>query len=284
VGVKRLPDVSVGFVLGFALMLLIFLFSSDFSAHYEICEPANTGAKDCASYNVLSYALHKIGAALDALNGAITAIATAFIAWFTLSLRQSTDKLWDAGERQLGLLTESSASQSRDMHASIEAANEANELNRQGFESVHRPKIRIKHVIMLNEFWMDETLSYKIVFVNSGISPANLIECGIRSIICRREQLPETPEFETKTSLNLRNLPSGISMEIASLSDGHILTDRDNVEVRNGAKGLYVAGYILYSDVSGIRTTAFLRRLQISESQQPMRLLPTEDSDYNYED
>jgi hypothetical protein len=123
--VKGLPDVAVGFVLGLALMLLIFLFSSDFAAHYEICEPANTGAKDCASYSVLSYALHKVGATLDALNGVITAIATAFIAWFTLSLRQSTDKLWDAGERQLKLLGESSAAQSRDMQASIEAAQKS---------------------------------------------------------------------------------------------------------------------------------------------------------------
>ena len=58
-------------------------------------------------YGVLHLALHHIRAALDSYNGLITAIATGFIAWFTLSLRRSTDKLWDAGERQIALARES---------------------------------------------------------------------------------------------------------------------------------------------------------------------------------
>ncbi len=119
---RRFPDLIVGFFLGFAVLLLIFFLSSDFAAHYEICQKTESGAKECANYNVLSYALFKVWAALDALNGAITAIATAFIAWFTLSLRQSTDRLWDAGERQIALARDSSASQSRDMQASISEA------------------------------------------------------------------------------------------------------------------------------------------------------------------
>jgi hypothetical protein len=87
--------------LGLASLLVIFVLTSDFSAHYEICEQTHSGVKECGSYNVLSYVLHKLWTAFDALNSAITAIATAFIAWFTLSLRQATDKLWDAGERTL---------------------------------------------------------------------------------------------------------------------------------------------------------------------------------------
>jgi hypothetical protein len=122
---KRLPDFAVGFVLGFAVLLIIFLLSSDFAAHYEICEPAHSGAKECASHNVISFALFKIGAALDALNGAITAIATAFIAWFTLSLRQSTDRLWDAGEKQRLATDVIAIRQSGEMQASIAAAQQS---------------------------------------------------------------------------------------------------------------------------------------------------------------
>ena len=88
-------------------------------AHYEVCEATKEGAKECATYNVLSYALHKIGTALNDYNGAITAIATAFIAWFTLSLRRSTDKLWDAGERQLRHV-ESEAAAAADFHRSAQ--------------------------------------------------------------------------------------------------------------------------------------------------------------------
>src|SRR6202011_5752296 len=41
------------------------------------------------------------GTVFDVFSGSITAIATMLIAWFTLSLRRSTDKLWTAGKEQL---------------------------------------------------------------------------------------------------------------------------------------------------------------------------------------
>lgn len=121
---RRFPELLIGFLIGCASLLAIFLLSSDIAAHYEICEATKEGAKECASYNVLSYALHKLGAAIDAYNGVITAIATAFIAWFTLTLRRSTDKLWLAGEKQIEFLRESAESQSREMQASIAASQQ----------------------------------------------------------------------------------------------------------------------------------------------------------------
>jgi hypothetical protein len=96
----RVSELMAGFLLGFAFLLVILLFSSDIAARYEVCETTKDGAKECARYGVVHFALHEIGAALDSYNGLITAIATAFIAWFTWSLRRSTDKLWVAGERQ----------------------------------------------------------------------------------------------------------------------------------------------------------------------------------------
>jgi hypothetical protein len=70
----QLPELVLGFLMGVACLLVIFLLASD---------------------------LHVIGSSLEPYSAFITAIATIFIAWFTLSLRQSTDKLWNAGERQL---------------------------------------------------------------------------------------------------------------------------------------------------------------------------------------
>jgi len=95
-------------------------------AHGEICKDgAKTGEEACTSYSLLPFVFIKIGQALDALGVAITALATIAIAWFTWSLRRSTDKLWDAGERQLKLLDDTSAAQSRDMQASVAAAEAA---------------------------------------------------------------------------------------------------------------------------------------------------------------
>jgi hypothetical protein len=95
-------------------------------AHGEICkEGAKTGEEACTAYSLLPFLLVKVGQTLDALSVAITALATIAIAWFTWSLRRSTDKLWDAGERQLKLLADTSAAQSRDMQESIRAAQSA---------------------------------------------------------------------------------------------------------------------------------------------------------------
>jgi hypothetical protein len=58
---RKFPDLVSGFLFGFMTLLVIFLLSSDIAAHYEICENTKEGAKECASYNVFSYALHKIG-------------------------------------------------------------------------------------------------------------------------------------------------------------------------------------------------------------------------------
>jgi hypothetical protein len=92
----------------------------------EICEKAdNSGHKECASHGLPVYAALKVQAFLDFLGVAITALATIAIAWFTLTLRRSTDRLWDAGERQLKLAAEISAAQSRDMKASIAVARDA---------------------------------------------------------------------------------------------------------------------------------------------------------------
>jgi hypothetical protein len=59
----------------------------------------------------------------DDHNGVMTAIATAVVAWFTFSLRQSTDKLWDAGNQQRLSAEKIAAAQSADMQASVKAAN-----------------------------------------------------------------------------------------------------------------------------------------------------------------
>ena len=97
-------------------------------AHGEICkESTKTGEEACTTYRLVPFIVIEVGKVLDALGIAITALATIAIAWFTWSLRRSTDKLWDAGERQLKLLAETSVTQSRDMQASIAMAKEAAE-------------------------------------------------------------------------------------------------------------------------------------------------------------
>jgi hypothetical protein len=102
----------IGFLCGCAALSAIFLLSSDVAAQYELCETTKAGTKECAPYSVIRYA-HEVGAALNTYNGVLTAVATILIAYFTFSLRLATDRLWQAGERQLDYLRESSERQLR---------------------------------------------------------------------------------------------------------------------------------------------------------------------------
>jgi hypothetical protein len=100
-----------------AIILLLFLWL--IPARGEICDE---NAKHCATYSVVPFLIVKIGKFLDSLGVAITALATFAIAWFTLSLRQSTDKLWDAGNEQRLSSEKIAERQSKDMQDSIQAA------------------------------------------------------------------------------------------------------------------------------------------------------------------
>ena len=64
-----------------------------FSEQREICEITAAG-KDCESYNILFATAWKIAKAADHWSALITALATGAIAYFTLTLRRSSDRMW----------------------------------------------------------------------------------------------------------------------------------------------------------------------------------------------
>ena len=114
----------VGLSIGAVLLVLLLL---EFIPYYgQICVLAeDSKVVSCTSYQLLPFTALKAAQFLDKMGGAITALATIAIAIFTFTLKRATDKLWDAGERQLNLLAETSAAQSKDMQASIRAATDS---------------------------------------------------------------------------------------------------------------------------------------------------------------
>jgi hypothetical protein len=112
---------------------LVVLFLSLIPSHYEICEISDkTKEEHCARYQVAQFLGIKISQFLDVHNWLVTALFAGLVTLFTwrlwqatTELRESTDKLWNAGERQLKLAAETSAAQSRDMQASIKVATDA---------------------------------------------------------------------------------------------------------------------------------------------------------------
>lgn len=64
-----------------------------------------------SSANIIGIAFSKISQRFDVISAIVTAAATMAIARYTYTLKRSTDKLWDAGERQLSHLKESAEQQ-----------------------------------------------------------------------------------------------------------------------------------------------------------------------------
>jgi hypothetical protein len=74
--------------------------SWDFPLSHQICGEGQA-PNDCSSYNVIFYSAWRLAIAADHWGILITAFATVAIGYFTFTLKKSTDKLWEAGERQL---------------------------------------------------------------------------------------------------------------------------------------------------------------------------------------
>jgi hypothetical protein len=92
---EKLAWLAIGIVYVIGLLSLI-------PSYHELCEVVEKANNEhCPTYQVVPFALIKIRQLLDSLGVVITALATIAIAAFTYSLRQSTDRLKDSGEKQI---------------------------------------------------------------------------------------------------------------------------------------------------------------------------------------
>jgi hypothetical protein len=258
-------------------------------AHGEICkESAKTGEEACTSYSLLPFVFIKIGQALDALGVAITALATIAIAWFTWSLRRSTDKLWEAGERQIELARETSAAQSRDMQASIAAANRSAETAERALTELEAPVITllILEPGITRSYGADEHIFQTLTFcvANDGRTPARLIEIvdGF-SLVPRIKGLPEP--------MNLRRAirnpmpwgviapPNGQSQPFTQNVFAFVLGKMRDNQFLLKSEDIFYYGFVRYADVfKNVFRVGFCYRFDISSE----KWLLLGDEDYNY--
>jgi hypothetical protein len=92
----------------FGLVLLSIGILMFFPVYVEICEKGtNANAQhDCPTYHIILVAVWKIGESLSD-SAFVAALATIAIAYFTLTLKRSTDRLWEAGKTQAQLTRDS---------------------------------------------------------------------------------------------------------------------------------------------------------------------------------
>jgi hypothetical protein len=101
---------------------------------------------------------------------ALVAIATAFIAFFTFTLWRATSKLWEAGEKQIGVSKASAAA----AEAAARTAIEANQLSRANFVATNRPWIKVDIGVAGPIYYNVNGLNIALQFQlkNIGHSPA----------------------------------------------------------------------------------------------------------------
>ena len=90
--------IALGFLAATAIWSVVFVLQSDASAYFQICETNQyTDQEHCTSHHLLYVAIWYVGYVINPTS--ITAYATVAIAWFTWTLRNSTERLWLSGER-----------------------------------------------------------------------------------------------------------------------------------------------------------------------------------------
>lgn len=229
--------------------------------HANICkENPHTNHEDCASYNLVLVVLWHIFELLNYYGVGITAVATAFIGWFTATL-------WRATTEQAGLTRESI------------------KLARDEFLASHRPKIIIHTVENHYVRAADEEdlwLGARVICVNKGKSAATITE--IRCEITRRKGgTPETGiaiEFLDEIPIPDDPLPSGLDYQFSVESVMSHRHEHRRQMLEESYKGdVYCIGRIIYLDsAERRRMTGFCRRYDANSG----RWVRVEGKQYDY--
>jgi hypothetical protein len=199
-------------------------------------------------------------------DGAIAALATIVVAFFTFTLWRSTDKLWNETKTSI-------------------------DLARSEFAATHRPRIRIKHVWLGSDIWSGEPAKIDLVVVNAGAVTAIIRSYKFTIAVFHvSAHLPPRPIFENNLSADYRELPSGFSLEIRDPTEGKIFSSQEIINLQTFSK-LLCWGAIEYEDSAHtiVRTTAFARVFERTQDipgmlGRPDRFRAIDDPDYEYED
>jgi hypothetical protein len=210
---------------------------------------------------------------LEKYNGALTAVATVFIAIFTIVLAIVTG-------RQARL------------------TRQAINLARSEFISTHRPRVRIRNVALENPlpperrrwyvFEPGQAVQGHLYVGNVGGSEAKITSSHCR-VFWTKEPLPMERPYENETGNNFlgnTNLAAGAST-IGTFYSIELIQDQAHAVGlgRDGWK-LYVMGWVDYLDTNQTpRRTSFCREYRVLEGSGRGRLFPVEDNiDYENEE
>jgi hypothetical protein len=272
--------VGAGLVIGF-LWLVPF--------HGEICkEAAKADDKTCPVYRLPPFTFIWIGKILDALGGGLTAVATIAIAWFTYSLRQSTDGLKESGEKQIRSMRAIAMKQDLRTREAIEVSNRSAEVAERALTELEAPFTAIKIIDTglikkTGEIGHDFAI-LQFSVTNDGRTPARLVELVDKTILVEIEgstPLPMNLDYRSRNTM-----PYGVISPPNSESQPftqHLLMNHmnelaaDTLILKN--KTLFFYGFVRYE-------TIFKQRYRMGfcyfYDRYSNRWILTGDENYNY--
>jgi hypothetical protein len=190
---------------------------------------------------------------LETYNGAVTAVATIFIAAFTIVL---------------ALVTGRQARLSR----------EAIELARSEFNATHRPKIIVYGMDFGGASDGESPIPVTFRYVNSGDSRAEITHIGTKLVLLFKPTLPSEINFEHQEMRPPIDVESGMHGFRLTV-DAFDPTNKLLLSAIGGSQKLICVGYIIYRDGNGtIRQTGFCREYDPASN----RWRPVKDDEYEY--
>lgn len=212
--------------------------------------------------------INTIGDWLEGHNGAITTVATVFMAIFTGLLWNSTKRLWETTEKSI-------------------------DLARKEFIAGHRPKLIVRRVSLHWNDSLNKITGIEYVVANIGDNPGTIIESNATIhwldihpgfVMPGIGFLPaESPYDDDTQSMGNDTFKTGTSAPFIentdTINDVSLENTRKEHVILLRPQELYFLGYILYKDEVGtIRRTAFCRLYDY----RTMRFYAVDDPDYEY--
>ncbi|MHC2839797.1 hypothetical protein [Bradyrhizobium diazoefficiens] len=217
--------------------------------------------------NGVATSLHEIGQHLDLVSAFITAIATAFIARYTLTLKRSTDKLWDAGEKQFALARETSDRQNVEVQHQIDIAKEAGRAAQKSADAAVAAE-RARFYVVIKKHNLADFLSLagmypnsptmpysfepviEYAFKNYGKTPGIISEVSHGLIV---HEAPPDPVYQVSDHLFVENMIAAGETTETQKFDGPVLFDTiaDALPILTGQKHFWFCGRFDYTDVFG---------------------------------
>ena len=252
------------FALCLLAVFLVFVVVSFFVPFYpDICSKnENSGKEECAAHYVATFVLLSVAEFLEAHDGAIVAIATIFIAWFTFQLRSatvglkdSTDKLWSAGENQIALA-------------------------RDEFNATHRPRVSIRR--MSANVAASDKAGIEFTIINTGeISIANCIWNANILLLSEIGAIHWVPIYLKKTSSSYKKPLKVGEGTVRRVLDVPAFDPADILSITRKKKFLHVVGFVAYTDAAGTTRRMGFFRYYDSDRQ---RFRKIDDPEYEYQD